>query len=98
MRPIDADALKNDVIYQTAFLSLFGGKIAEIAETLKKGILEEVEKAPTIDAEPVVRCEDCKHSKRDDFCNCRWCQKPGSIRVVKDEFYCAWGERRDNAE
>ena len=45
---------------------------------------------------PLVRCKDCKHSKRDDFCNCRWCQKPGSIKVVKDEFYCAYGERKDD--
>ena len=52
MRLIDADDMKTDVINQLAFISLFGGEFAELAEILKKGILEEIEKAPTIDAVP----------------------------------------------
>lgn len=53
--------------------------------------------APTIDAVPVVRCKYCKHSRKDDVFHNRWCQKPGSIKVVKDEFFCADGERKDDA-
>ena len=43
MRLIDADDMKTDVINQLAFISLFGGEFAELAEILKKGILEEIE-------------------------------------------------------
>lgn len=100
MRLIDADDLKNDVIRQTVFLSLFGGKIAEIAETLKKGILEEVEKAPTIDAVTVVRCKECKYSdechKRVQYTRCEspTCMTLGSAPVE----YCSRGRRKDDAD
>ena len=55
-----------------------------------------VEHAPTIDAVPVVRCKDCKHSLKDDLFRTRWCQKPGHVKEVKDEFFCADGERKDD--
>ena len=38
----------------------------------------------------VVRCKDCK--VRDEE-RCPWWHG-----VPSDEFYCAWGERKDNAE
>lgn len=60
--------------------------------------IKDLENAPTIDAVQIVRCKDCKHSRKDDVFHTRWCQKPGSIRVVKDEFFCAYGERKDNAD
>ena len=42
----------------------------------------------------LVRCKDCKHSRTDDVFGGRWCQLPGSIKVVREEFFCADGERR----
>jgi len=56
-------------------------------DALEKGLSE---------LEEVVRCKDCKHSRKDDIFHTRWCQKPGHCKVVKDEFYCAWGEREDD--
>lgn len=100
MRLIDADAMKNDVIYQVAFLSLLGGKVADFAEILKKGILEEIEKAPTIDAVTVVRCKECKYS---DECHksVQYTRREspttmtlGSVPVE----YCSRGERKDDAD
>ncbi len=94
MRLIDADDMKTDVINQVAFISLFGGEFAELAEILKKGILEEIEKAPTIDATPVVRCKDCRWGK--EVC--------GNIECYVDlnapaeyhgyEWFCPLGERK----
>lgn len=43
----------------------------------------------------VVRCKDCKHSRTDDVFGGRWCQKPGSIKLVREDFFCADGERKD---
>lgn len=72
MRLIDADALierlKNDNP-QTSKL-----KWAQIV----------VDNAPTIDAEPVVRCKDCRHNE--------WCI-PKQGRSEND--YCSRGKRRE---
>ena len=47
-----------------------------------------LDKMPTIDAVPVVRCKDCKHRFKDS-----WCEY-----VDDDNFYCARGERKEGAE
>lgn len=47
-----------------------------------------VDSMPTIDAVQVVRCKDCK--VRDEE-RCPWWHG-----VPSDEFYCAWGERKDD--
>lgn len=47
-RLIDADEMKESIRKQTAFLRLIGGEFAEIAETLEKGFLQEIDNAPTI--------------------------------------------------
>lgn len=52
-RMIDADKMRESIRTQTAFLRLIGGELAEIAETLEKGFLQEIDNAPTIiPAEP----------------------------------------------
>lgn len=40
---------------------------------------EIVEQAPTVDAEPVVRCRDCRHKKLDG---------PSACKSIVNEFYC----------
>lgn len=92
MRLIDADALKNSVKRQTSFVRLIGGDFEEIADVLEKGILQEIENAPTIDAVPVVRCKDCKNSggKIANRTKCglhNW--------WVGFDYFCADGERRE---
>ena len=47
-----------------------------------------LDKMPTIDAVPVVRCKDCKHRFKDS-----WCEY-----VDDDNFYCAYGERKEGAD
>lgn len=59
----------------------------------------DIDNAPTVDAVPVVRCKDCKHSCHKNvygvdctFCNygvCLACE-------VEDDFFCAEGERRED--
>ena len=49
-----------------------------------------------------VRCEECKHSREyvckvDPMRNHRLCYKDDvTVRFVEDDFYCAYGERKDN--
>ena len=48
-----------------------------------------LDKMPTIDAVPVVRCKDCKHRFKDS-----WCEYVDD----DDNFYCARGEWKDGAD
>lgn len=49
---------------------------------------------PTIDAVPVVRCEDCRWYKT-KFCKMdRWTDLV-TIYVAKADDYCSYGERRE---
>jgi len=54
-----------------------------------------------VDAEPVVRCKDCKHFKRDIPCvggtynGCGQLEgRDGCEPYVEEDFFCAYGERR----
>ena len=53
------------------------------------GACDVVDNAPTVDAEPVIRCKDCRfYNTHDHRC----------VRMnhgFKDDFFCSWGERKD---
>lgn len=64
----------------------------EMADNRVSVWLEEV---PTVDAVPVVRCKDCKHSELwySDRRRCfLWCETGNS---VFDDGYCSYGERSE---
>jgi hypothetical protein len=52
-----------------------------------------VDAQPTVDAVPVVRCRECSVPHN------RWtgCPKLGGL-IPPDDFYCAFGERKDGAD
>ena len=82
MRLIDADALKE---YATGGVTSVG--LLTLAE---------IDNAPTIDAVPVVRCKDCKHTDTDG------CKDPAIYCKVWDRWempedgFCSYGERRSD--
>lgn len=60
-----------------------------------------IDTAPTIDAVPVIRCEECKHlvvlNERDLYAHC----KRHGIRFKPFEYdtrtnYCSWAERKED--
>ena len=52
---------------------------------------------PTVDAVPVVRCKECKYSYDDLDGLC--CTYGVCIdRIVPEDFYCSYGERRGGGE
>ena len=76
---------------------------ALLADLREKGFLpaivqRAIERAPTVDAVPVVRCKDCKHYKpqkksvhwenRTNYCN-----RIVTIKVQPYDF-CSYGEKR----
>ena len=64
-----------------------------------------MEEAPAVDAVPVVRCKDCKYGEPEtngfgeDMVMCQNKQNPIGYEdwLMPPEFYCADGERRDDA-
>ena len=58
-------------------------------------LIEIIEAQPTVDAVPVVRCEDCKyHELYEEHHSCEW----HGFADVKPDWYCADGERREDAD
>lgn len=54
-----------------------------------------VNKAPTVDAVPVVRCKNCKNSY--EGIDGRICSYGPCVDcVVPDDFFCSFGERRES--
>ena len=91
MRLIDGDLLMKTVFNDVV---LVDGEVKGVGLILA----ETVDKAPTIDAVPVVRCRECKQGEVDDpdfpdqyYCHagCGW---------NNGDFYCAYGERKEGAE
>lgn len=88
MRLIDADALWKEII-------------TDIDDGLDLADLREhMDAQPTIEAEPVIRCKDCKYV-RILVKNSLWDIKEyvGKCRFVpfyvKDNDFCKWGERAE---
>lgn len=107
MRPIDADALiKRLKTAEEVTETFFGSvepKIVEIHKSLTDEMIAQVEKEPGI-----VRCRDCKHRplEKDDpnfwewfgkDCKCPWfCADTFYMCVPPEDFFCAYGERKDD--
>lgn len=82
MRLIDADELKKQ---QTHLWDEVMGHVPCV-------LLYDIDKAPTIDDVPVVRCKDCKLWTGKDYDGC--CIKNGfATRMAYD--FCSYGEKRD---
>ena len=61
------------------------------------GLIRLLEKAPTVDAVEVVRCKDCKYTRKVygrlvcKYGTCTGC-------IICDDFFCANGKRRGGGE
>ena len=58
-------------------------------------VLEYAEQLPTVDAEVVVRCRECKHHHD---CGTRFCDALGMDCPDDSEFFCSYGERKEGAD
>ena len=58
---------------------------------------EDIDKAPTIDAMPVVRCGECKHCGTVPYSKVMYCENPmgrNGCVPTKGDAFCSYGERR----
>ena len=83
-RLIDADMADVVIIYDKGNELMQVSAVREYTKRQKTFL----DKFPTIDAVPVVRCKDCKHRFKDS-----WCE----YADYDDNFYCARGERKEGA-
>ena len=96
MRPIDGDSLMKTVFNDVV---LVDGEVKGVGLILA----ETVDKAPTIDAVPVVRCRECEHHYwEQEPCHGKtvhYCELPHmrGVEVFK-EFFCYYGERGEREE
>lgn len=70
MRLIDANALMKRIAHHTIHDSLkrITFEAANTYEQVKGDMFSLVQKAPIVDAVPVVRCRDCVHNEDEDVC------------------------------
>ena len=96
MRLIDGDLLMKTVFNDVV---LVDGEVKGVGLILA----ETVDKAPTIDTVPVVRCLECKHHYwEQEPCHGKvvhYCKLPHmrGVEVFK-EFFCSYGERKEGAD
>lgn len=100
MRLIDADELRKDIVERGAQLSgCYSAGIARYMDRMLANVLADVDISPTVDAVPVVRCKDCKCSEvfQNDSSGvmARYCNALRLVRMVADDDYCSYGERRE---
>lgn len=94
-RLIDADALKTKAIRCETF-ELYD--MYDSPVFLKAVGTKEIDRAPTVDAVPVIRCKDCKHWHKDTvFCGYMpYGEASERVNWYADDF-CSYGERKDGA-
>lgn len=97
MRLIDGDALIEKFNEKTDLAEcLVDARAAKRFATFC-ALADAVEEMPTVDAEVVVRCKDCKHSWEDIGGLC--CSHGVCVDLtVPDDFYCAYGIRKEGEE
>ena len=87
MSLIDANALMKTVFNDVV---LVDGEVKGVGLILA----ETVDKAPTIDAVPAIRCRECKHCDPENY----HCDHPmgtaAPLRRKPDDF-CSYGERKE---
>lgn len=99
MRLIDADIADVVIIYDKSNELTQVSAIREYIERQKAFL----DKFPTIDAVPVVRCQECKHHYwEQEPCHGKsvhYCNLPhmSGVEVFK-EFFCYYGERKEGAD
>ena len=101
MRLIDADAPREQILDWISEQVV--SKYATHAECIKaregaRVALNILENAPTVPAEVVVHCRDCKYKTQSKVNKKGFLICPASGMEITDNDYCSYGERRESEE
>lgn len=59
---------------------------------------EDITRLLSLDARPVVSCKDCRHRDPEDHkCDCGQLERAGCVFPVDDDYYCAYGVKREES-
>ena len=95
MRLIDGDALIEKFNEKADMAEcLVDARTAERFSTFC-ALADAVEEMPTVDAEVVVRCKDCKWDRPDTLLDKHWCSRLLGCMEVRADDFCSYGERKD---
>ena len=85
-RLIDADKVNPSEVF-------YG--ISDFAQDCRNAVIELLNTQSTVDAEPVVRCRECKHNPelKTRAKGMLWCRK--WQKEVRKTDFCSYGERED---
>ena len=100
MRLIDADRLNKPIYAEEDNITGSGMSYDEICG-YNDGIdiaWNKIDQAPTIDAVPVVRCEDCIRRYDTDECPMCFLIEGKYYEYTNENGYCDRGERKEGAE
>ena len=86
MRLIDAEPLHKALIDHIKRVEELG-----FSTTEARVLLFNVDNAPTIEAEPIIRCKDCKLNGTWD-CPTNW--NADEIMLMDDDDFCSYGDRK----
>ena len=86
MRLIDADEMKKELKDMDVVL-------------VNHNVEDWIDEQPTVDAEPVVRCKECKHWNQDEVFKTSSCRisydEKGFEKQTDADFFCGYGKRKD---
>jgi len=93
MRLIDADRLKAEIMgWHVVLDDLFDmGKYHE-----RELVLQAIEKSPTINAVPVVRCKECTYRQKAKVNRKGFLICPASGMEITDDDYCSYGAKMES--
>lgn len=94
MRLIDADMADVVIIYDKGNELMQVSAVREYIERQKAFL----DKFPTIDAVPVVRCRECKYRFKNNGHDKSGCPIIDANIWMDDDDFCSHGERKDGAD
>lgn len=96
-RLIDADAYIAEYQVAADTARKIGGTEMNMLADFYCEVIKEIKKRPTVDAVPVIYCEDCKYRVLDTVNGEDWCNHTlGLCSEVYATDFCCHGERKDN--
>lgn len=94
MRMIDVNTLLKAINNLKAETDMYEHDgVREICVNQLNRVMAEILKCKYVDAEPVVRCGECKYLKQNRVIGSHWCDRRADKVIVIPDDYCSFGER-----
>lgn len=96
-QPLEDDAMNDDLISRSALKIAIREATYNFTEMPIRAdrVVALIDNSPSIDAEKIVFCKDCRHRDPEDKkCDCGCFERQGCVFPVADDYFCKFGARR----